>query len=38
MLLAVDTSTAQLGLAIYDGPQGQVLSEYAWRSTQRHTV
>lgn len=36
MLLAVDTSTAQVGLAIYDG--SQVLSEYAWRSTQRHTV
>ncbi len=38
MLLAVDTSTAQVGLAIYDGPQGQVISEYAWRSSQRHTV
>jgi len=38
MLLAVDTSTAQVGLAIYDGPQGQVIAEYAWRSTQRHTV
>lgn len=38
MLLAVDTSTAQVGLAIYDGPQGQVIGEYAWRSTQRHTV
>jgi tRNA threonylcarbamoyladenosine biosynthesis protein TsaB len=36
MLLAVDTSTAQLGLAIYDG--AQVISEYAWRSSQRHTV
>lgn len=36
MLLAVDTSTAQVGLAIYDG--SQVLSEYAWRSRQRHTV
>ena len=36
MLLAVDTSTAQVGLAIYDG--SQVISEYAWRSTQRHTV
>ena len=36
MLLAVDTSTAQVGLAIYDGTQ--VLSEYAWRSSQRHTV
>lgn len=36
MLLAVDTSTAQLGLAIYDG--SQIISEYAWRSSQRHTV
>ena len=38
MLLAVDTSTAQVGLAVYDGPQGQVIGEYAWRSSQRHTV
>jgi tRNA threonylcarbamoyladenosine biosynthesis protein TsaB len=36
MLLAVDTSTAQIGLALYDG--SQVISEYAWRSSQRHTV
>ena len=36
MLLAVDTSTAQLGLAMYDG--AQVIGEYAWRSLQRHTV
>lgn len=36
MLLAVDTSTAQVGLAVYDG--SQVISEYAWRSHQRHTV
>ena len=38
MLLAVDTSTAQMGLAIYDG--SQILSEYAWRSAQgmHHTV
>jgi tRNA threonylcarbamoyladenosine biosynthesis protein TsaB len=38
MLLAVDTSTAQMGLAIYDG--SQVVGEYAWRSTHgvRHTV
>jgi tRNA threonylcarbamoyladenosine biosynthesis protein TsaB len=36
MLLAVDTSTAQVGLAIYNG--SQVLGEYAWRSSQRHTV
>ena len=36
MLLAVDTSTAQVGLAVYDG--AQVIGEYAWRSRQRHTV
>jgi tRNA threonylcarbamoyladenosine biosynthesis protein TsaB len=36
MLLAVDTSTMQIGLALYDG--AQVISEYAWRSGQRHTV
>lgn len=36
MLLAIDTSTSQLGLALYDG--AQVISEYAWRSSQRHTV
>ncbi len=36
MLLAVDTSTAQVGLALYDG--AQVNGEYAWRSNQRHTV
>jgi tRNA threonylcarbamoyladenosine biosynthesis protein TsaB len=36
MLLAVDTSTAQVGLAVYDGVQ--VIGEYAWRSSQRHTV
>jgi tRNA threonylcarbamoyladenosine biosynthesis protein TsaB len=36
MLLAVDTSTAQVGLAVYDG--SQVIGEYAWRSSQRHTV
>ena len=36
MLLAVDTSTTQMGLAMYDG--AQVLGEYAWRSGQRHTV
>ena len=36
MLLAVDTSTTQIGLALYDG--AQVLGEFAWRSGQRHTV
>ena len=36
MFLAVDTSTTQIGLALFDG--SQVISEYAWRSGQRHTV
>jgi tRNA threonylcarbamoyladenosine biosynthesis protein TsaB len=36
MLLAIDTSTTQVGLALYDG--AQVIAEYAWRSQQRHTV
>lgn len=36
MLLAMDTSTAQMGLALYDG--SQVIAEYMWRSSQRHTV
>ena len=36
MLLAVDTSTAQLGLALYDG--ASVLAELAWTSRARHTV
>ena len=36
MLLAVDTSTVQLGLALYEG--AQVMAEYAWRSGHRHTV
>lgn len=36
MLLAVDTSNTQMGLALYDG--AQVIGEYAWRSGQRHTV
>jgi tRNA threonylcarbamoyladenosine biosynthesis protein TsaB len=36
MLLAVDTSTAQVGLALHDG--AQIIGEYAWRSSQRHTV
>ena len=36
MLLAVDTSTAQVGLAVYDG--SQVIGEYAWRSNRRHTM
>ncbi len=36
MLLAVDTSTAQIGLALHDG--AQVIAEYAWRSGHRHTT
>ena len=36
MLLAVDTSTAHVGLAVYDG--SQVIGEYTWRSNQHHTV
>ena len=36
MLLAVDTSTAHVGLAVYDG--AQVIGEYVWRSNQHHTV
>lgn len=36
MLLAVDTSSAQLGLALYDGTQ--LLAESLWTSRARHTV
>jgi len=36
MLMAVDTSTIQVGLALYDG--AQVIGEYAWRSGRRHTT
>jgi tRNA threonylcarbamoyladenosine biosynthesis protein TsaB len=36
MLLAVDTSTAQIGLALYDGTQ--VTAESFWYSRQHHTV
>lgn len=36
MLLAVDTSTLQIGLALYDG--AQVMAESLWTSTARHTV
>jgi len=35
MLLAIDTSTAQVGLALYDG--AQVLGELAWQSRTHHT-
>ena len=36
MLLAIDTSTVQLGLALYDGTT--VAAELTWTSRQRHTV
>lgn len=36
MLLAVDTSTRMMGIALYDG--AQVLSEMYWRSQNFHTV
>jgi tRNA threonylcarbamoyladenosine biosynthesis protein TsaB len=36
MLLAVDTSTAQVGIALYDG--AQVRGETAWQSSQHHTI
>jgi len=36
MLLAVDSSTAQVGLALYDGTQ--VLGEMIWTTRQHHTT
>ena len=36
MLLAIDTSTAQVGLALYDG--AQILSEMTWTTRQHHTT
>ena len=36
MLLAVDTSTRYLGLALYAGDEG-VLAEWAWRAGNHHT-
>ncbi len=36
MLLAVDTSTAQMGLALCDG--AQVMAESVWYSRQNHTI
>jgi tRNA threonylcarbamoyladenosine biosynthesis protein TsaB len=35
MLLAVDTSTSQIGLAVYDGTQ--ILGEFAWKGGPHHT-
>ncbi len=36
MLLAVDTSTEQVGLALYDG--ANVIAEQLWHSRQHHTI
>ncbi len=36
MLLAIDTSTVQIGIALYDG--SQVLAESVWTSRQHHTT
>lgn len=36
MLLAVDTSTQMMGLAVFDG--AQVLGEFIWQSQNHHTV
>jgi tRNA threonylcarbamoyladenosine biosynthesis protein TsaB len=36
MLLAIDTSTAQVGLALYDGIQ--VLGEITWTTSRHHTT
>ena len=36
MLLAVDTSTAQTGLALYD--ESGVVAEQVWTSRQHHTA
>ncbi len=36
MLLAIDTSTPQIGVALYDG--ARILAEHLWVSQARHTV
>jgi len=36
MILAVDTSTSQIGVALYDG--ARILAEHLWVSQARHTV
>ncbi len=38
MLLAVDTSTTQIGVALYDGLQAQIVGETLWQGKLRHTV
>ena len=36
MILAIDTSTARLGIAVYNG--SEILGEACWTSPNRHTV
>ncbi len=36
MLVAIDTSTQWVGIALYDG--SQILAEHIWRSKNYHTV
>lgn len=36
MLLALDSSTKQAGIALYDGPRG-LIAEHNWHSANRHT-
>ena len=36
MLLAIDTSTSQMGLALVD--EGQILAEFTWKGNLMHTV
>ncbi len=36
MILAIDTSTARLGIAVYNG--SEILAESSWTSPNRHTV
>ena len=36
MLVAIDTSTQWIGIALYDGVQ--VLAEQSWRSQNYHTI
>ena len=36
MILAIDTSTARLGIAVFNGTE--VLAENCWTSPNRHTV
>jgi tRNA threonylcarbamoyladenosine biosynthesis protein TsaB len=36
MLLALDTATRMIGMALYDGQQ--IIAEFTWRTASRHTV